>query len=133
MFCKECPGDQTERSDIAEGADIKKGAPPEPVNQPEADESENQIGDANADGLQQCGLCAKAGEFKDAGSEVQNRIDARHLVEECNQDGEQDGLLKTSSPEMSGRSLLRRGGCDLVRFGRDLCLRDIRLGSLQDL
>src|ERR1700732_3636191 len=108
MTCKEGPGDETKRGDVAERANIKKCTPAQAVNQPEADESENQIGHANSDRLQQSSFCGEAGQFKDAGSEVQNRIDAGKLVEESNQDGEQDRFAQTSGPEMSGRCFLRR-------------------------
>ena len=101
MIGKKGPGDQAERNDVTERANIKQRAPAQPVNQPESDKSENQIGDADADGLQQRGFCAEAGQFKDAGREVQNRIDAGELVEEGDQDGEQNRLLKTRRPEMS--------------------------------
>ena len=101
MICKKGPGDEAERGDVAERADIKKSAPAQPVNQPEADERENKIGDADADRLQQRGFCAEAGKFKNARREIQNRVDARHLIEERNQDGEQDRFAKTSRPEMS--------------------------------
>jgi hypothetical protein len=56
---KEGPCREAKRSDVAERADIKKSAPAQPVNQPESDKSENQIGDANADRLQQRGFCAR--------------------------------------------------------------------------
>src|SRR5580693_7393399 len=106
MVRKESPRDETERGNVAERANIKKSAPAQPVNQPEADKRENEIGNANANRLQQRGLCTEAGEFKDAGSKIQNRIDARHLIEERNQDGEQDRFAKAPSPEMSRRRLL---------------------------
>src|ERR1039457_1371981 len=133
MICKEGPGDETQRGNVAERADIEKSTPSQPVNQPEADKGENEIGDANPDGLQERGFCAEAGKFKYAGREVQNRIDARELVEEGNQNGEQDRFAKTSRPEMSGRRLL--GGCsyDRVRLGRNFGFRRIRFDPLQDL
>src|SRR5580692_3461191 len=61
MIGKECPGYEPERGDVTERADIEKRAPAEAIDQPEADERENQIGDADADGLQQRGLSAEAG------------------------------------------------------------------------
>ena len=98
---KESPCHQAKRSDVADRADIKKSAPAEPVDQPESDESKNQIGNADADRLQQRGFRGEAGQFKDAWREIQNRIDARHLVEEGDQDGQQDWFAKTHRPEMS--------------------------------
>ena len=52
---------------------------PKPVNEPETDKSENQIRDADADRLQQRGLRAQSGKFKDARREIENRIDARKV------------------------------------------------------
>ena len=73
---KKSPGNQTERADVSERADKEKRAATEPVNQPEADEGENQVGQPNPDGLQQGGLCSEAGKFKHAGRKIQNRVDA---------------------------------------------------------
>src|ERR1022692_140813 len=101
MVRKESPCNQPERGDVAERANIKKSAPAQPVNQPEADKGENKIGDANADRLQQRGFSAKPGKFEYARREIQNRIDARHLIEKRNQDGEHDRLSKGHSPQKS--------------------------------
>src|SRR5579864_7683610 len=70
MLGKEGPCHEAKRSDVAERADIKKRAPAESVNQPQADKSKDEIGHANSDGLQQSSLCGKAREFKDAGREI---------------------------------------------------------------
>src|ERR1700686_3436397 len=102
MVGKERPGDQTKGGDIAERANVEERSPAQAVDQPEADKGENEIGDADPDGLQQSGFCAEAREFKDAGREVQNCVDAGHLVEECNQNSQQDGFTQTPRPEMSG-------------------------------
>src|SRR5579863_10497896 len=51
MTCKESPRDQAERGDVAERTNIKKRATAQPVNQPEPDKRENEIGDSDADGL----------------------------------------------------------------------------------
>src|ERR1700716_2736404 len=133
MTCKEGPGNETERGDVAERANIKKGAPAQAVNQPETDESENEVSHANADRLQQSSFCAEAGEFKDARSEVQNRVDARKLVEEGNQDGKQDRFLQTPGPEISGRCFLGRCSDDRVRLGCDFGFRSVRFNPLKDL
>src|SRR5258708_28569623 len=101
MTGKERPGNQAERRDIAERSDIEQCAAAQPVNQPESDERKNEIGNADADRLQQRGFCAEASQFKYARREVQNRIDAGELVEERNQDGEQDGFAEALRPEMS--------------------------------
>src|SRR5580658_7924247 len=103
MSGKEGPGNETERSDIAERPNIEKGTPAQPINQPKADKGENEIRGANTNRLQQRCFCAEAGKFEYAGREVQDRIDAGKLVKEGNQDGEQDRFAKTSRPEMSRR------------------------------
>src|SRR5262249_55270752 len=84
---KESPGNETERSDVAVRANKQKRAAPEPVDQPESDEGKDQIGQANANRLQQRGFGAESCEFEDARREVENRVDARKLVEESNQNG----------------------------------------------
>src|SRR5579864_1796557 len=70
MLGKEGPCHEAERSDVAKRSDIKKRAPAQPVNQPQADKSKDEIGHANSDGLQQSGFCGKASEFEDAGREI---------------------------------------------------------------
>src|SRR5579872_1161751 len=76
MCGEKSPGSQAERGDVAERSDIEKSAAAKAVDQPESDKSEDEIGKADADGLQQCGLCPQAGEFEDARSEVENGVDA---------------------------------------------------------
>src|ERR1700726_1881292 len=119
MVGKKRPGDETKRGDIAERADVEEGSAAQAVNQPETDKSENEIGDADPDGLQQCSFCGEARQFKDTRREIQNRVDPGHLVEECNQDGEQDRFAKAARPEMSGGSLLGGGGENCVCLGSD--------------
>src|ERR1700683_393047 len=104
---KEGPCHKSKRGDVAERANIKKRTPAQAVDQPESDKCENEIGKANANRLQQGGLRAETGKFKDARGEVQNRIDARHLIEECNQNGEENRFPKTRRPKMIRRCLLR--------------------------
>ena len=100
MLREERPGDQPERSDVAERADVEKRAAAQPVDQPEPDEGEDQIGDADADRLQQRGLRAQPGQFEDARREIENRIDAGELVEERDEDGEQDRHAQPARPEI---------------------------------
>jgi hypothetical protein len=52
MLRKESPSRQAERRDVSERADIKKSAAAQAVNKPQANKSENEIGDADANGLQ---------------------------------------------------------------------------------
>ena len=108
-------------SDVAERADVEQRAAAQPVNQPEADEGEDQIRDADADGLQQRGFRAQAGHLEDARREVKNRVDARELVKERDQDGQQDRnaqLARSRSAPRTARSEER--GQNLVRVGLDL-------------
>ena len=95
MLSKESPGNQTERSDVAERSNKKKRATTQPVNEPEADKSEYEISDADADGLEQRCFRSQAGKFKYARREIENRIDAGELVEKRNQDGKQDRFAQT--------------------------------------
>ena len=67
---------QAEREDVTERANIEQRAAAEPVNQPEADKGEDQVGHADADGLEQGGFRPEAGQFEDARCEVENRVDA---------------------------------------------------------
>ena len=53
MLCEEGPRHQPKRDDVPERADVEKRAPAEPVDQPQADKSENEIRNANPDRLQQ--------------------------------------------------------------------------------
>src|SRR5438876_4501674 len=95
MLSKESPGNQTERSDVAERSNKKKRAATQPVNEPEADKSEHEISDADADGLEQRRFRSQPGKFKYARREIENRIDAGELVEKRNQDGKQDRFAQT--------------------------------------
>src|ERR1019366_2156315 len=81
MLSKECPGNQAERANVAERANEKQRAAAQSVNQPEADKRKNEIGDADADRLQQRSLRSQAGQFKDPRSEIENRVDPGELVE----------------------------------------------------
>src|ERR1700676_4946091 len=84
MLRKKSPGNQTERADVSERADNEKRAATQPVNEPKANKREDEIGQADANGLQQRGFRAQPGKFKYARREIENRIDAGELVEECN-------------------------------------------------
>ena len=53
MSREERPCAESERGDIAEGADRQQLLAAEAVNQPETDEGEDEVGDSNADRLQQ--------------------------------------------------------------------------------
>ena len=108
MLGEESPGRQAQRDDVAERANIEQRAAAQPVNQPESDEGENQVGHADSDGLQERGLGAEAGKLKDARREIEDGVDAGQLVEEGDQDGEQDGFAQTPCPETRRRRLFPR-------------------------
>ena len=59
MLRKEGPGNQTKGRDVAERANKEKRSAAQPVNQPKADKGEDEISDADADGLEQRRLAAK--------------------------------------------------------------------------
>src|ERR1700692_2740543 len=120
MVGKEGPRNETKRSNVAERANVEEGSPAQAVDQPETDKGENEIGDADTDRLQQCGFRGKPREFKDSRREIQNCVDPGHLVEECNQDGEQNRFGKSARREMSGGSLLGGGSENCVCLGSDL-------------
>jgi hypothetical protein len=93
------PRAQPERRDVAERADDEQRAPSEPVDEPEARKREEEIRDANADGLQQRGLRTESGHFKNARRKVEHRIDAGELVKKGDQEGEQDRHAMFRAPE----------------------------------
>ena len=84
------PRAEAERGDVAERADQQQRAAAEAVDQPEADEREDQIRDANADRGEQRRRLPEAGQFEDARGEVENRVHARHLVEERHEERQHD-------------------------------------------
>src|ERR1700687_2184176 len=133
MVGRKSPRDETKRSNVAERANVEEGSPSQAVDQPETDKSENEIGDADPDGLQQGGFCGEARQFKDSRREIQNCVDSGHLVEECNQDGEQDRFAKAARPEMSGGTLLGGGGENCVCLGCDFGWRSLGFDPLQHL
>ena len=125
---------QPQRRDIAKRADVEQRAPAEPVNQPEAHEGEDQVGDANADGLEQCGFLAQAAHLENARREVEHRVDTGELIEEGDQDREEDRNAQTPGPELGGDCLL--GMCrrhQFIRVGLELGLRKIRFNQFQHL
>src|SRR5208337_2576807 len=131
MLSKKRPGHQSERADVAERANKKKRASSQSVNQPEANKGKNEIGNADADRLQQRRLCPEPSKFKDARSEVENRVDAGELIEERNQNGQQNRFAQTPCPEMCRRSSFRRSSHNLVRLGVNLTFGGFRLNALQ--
>ena len=82
------PRRHTQGGDVPERTDIEERAATHPVNQPESHECEDQIGDADADGLEKCRLLAEPCHLEDTRSEVEHRIDAGELVEERDEKGQ---------------------------------------------
>src|SRR4029077_19687790 len=80
MLRKKSPCNQTERADVSERPDKEKRATAQPVNEPQTDKGKDEIGKADADGLQQRCFRRQSGKFKYARSEIKNRIDAGKLV-----------------------------------------------------
>ena len=78
----ESPCAESERDDVSEGADDEQLFPSDAINQPEAGEGEDKVGETDADGLEQSRLGAESGHFKNAGCEVEDGVDAGELVEE---------------------------------------------------
>ena len=58
-----------------------------------------EIGDADADGLEQGRLRAEAGHLEDARREVEDRVDPRQLIEERDEEREQDRHAQPHRPE----------------------------------
>src|SRR5208337_2034360 len=124
---KEGPRHQAKRSDVAERADNQERSSAKPVNQPKADEGKDQIGDADADRLQQCGVRTQTSQFKYPRREIENRIDAGKLVEEGNEDSEQNWFAQAARPEMSRRRLFGRSSDNLIRLRFDLGVGSVGL------
>src|ERR1041385_5972277 len=99
----EGPRAEAERRDVAERADEQQRAPAEPVDEPEADEGEDEVRDADADRLQQRRLLAETGEAEYARREVEDRVDAGELVEERDEEGERDGDAEAPGPKALAR------------------------------
>src|ERR1019366_2522050 len=115
MFSKERPSDQSQREDVTKRADIEQRAPPQTINEPQPKKSENQVGQADADGLQQRGFGTQTGQFKDARRKVENGVDAGELVEEGDQKCQQDRRLELSAPKTRGFRAHAGGRGNLVR------------------
>jgi len=131
-FGEERPRTKAERGDVAKRADVKQGAATEAVDQPEADESKDQVGDPDADRLEQCRFLPQTGELENARCEIQDRIDARELVEESEQEGKQDRRFQPHAPEPSGARLIVGHRSDFIHLRLDHGLRGIRVDEADD-
>src|SRR5450631_2437965 len=129
---KKCPRDQPKGHNVAKRTYIQKRPPSQAVNQPESDEGEHQVGYPNSHRLQQRGLGPEPGKLKESWSEVQDCVNARQLVEECNQNRKQNGPAELAGPEIPGGTGFFRSGSDLVGLGGDHGLGCARLNPLQD-
>src|SRR5690348_17477638 len=87
---EECPRAQTEGCDVAERSDREQSSAAQSIDQPQSDESENEIGDADSDRLQQCCLGAESGHLEYARREIEDRVDSGELIEERDQEREHD-------------------------------------------
>src|SRR5208337_581140 len=114
MRGEERPGSEPERKDVADRPNEQQRATAQPVYQAQAHKSKNEIGHANADGLEQGGFGAQPGQFKDPRRKVEDGVDARKLVEEGDQNRQQDGQPQLPGPKMSGGNPLARGRHNLV-------------------
>lgn len=70
--------------------------------------------------MEEGGFFFEAGEFEDAGGEVEDGVDAGELVEESDEKGEEDGSFESCAPEAAGAGRFVRGGGDFVGLGLDI-------------
>ena len=89
----------------------------ESVDKPQTDESEDEVRDPDADGLQQRGLLAQTGQFKDARSEVEDGIDAGELIEERHQERDEYRRPHAAAPEALRRARFFTGSGHGIRAG----------------
>ena len=99
---------------------------PEAVDQPEPDEGENQIGDPDADRLEQGSLAFQTRQFKNAWSEIEHRIDTGELVEKRNEHGQQNRHPQTPGPEPRARHFIPAGLLDPAGLGEDFLIGGLR-------
>ncbi len=81
MLGEKRPRRQSQRDDVTERADEQQRAAAQPVNQPQADKREQQVGYADPDRLEQRGFFTEAGQLENARRKIENRVDAGKLVE----------------------------------------------------
>ena len=107
---------------------IQQRAPAQPVNEPQTDKSEDQIGHANADGLEQRGFLAQTGHLKNARRKIENGIDAGELVEERDEKGEQDRARAAAKSKNVRRwPCSEEAAMNLIRLGFDFRRRGVRV------
>ena len=96
------------------------------VDQPQPDEREDEVRHADPDRLEQGGLFSQPGQFEDAGSEVQHRVDARKLIEKRDQNRQQYRDAQLRRPESVDRRVGPGGGRDLIGGGLQIGVGRLR-------
>ena len=119
----ERPRAQPERGDIAERPDVEEGAASEAVDEPETDVGEDEVGDADADGLEQRGLLAEPCPLEDARREVEDGVDAGKLVEEGDEECEHDRDPEPPREELGGLCAVAHAVLNRVGEFGDLGIR----------
>ena len=117
----EDPGDSGEGEATAYGSDEKKGFAADLVDDGDADEGGDEVGETDDDGLHGAGDGVEAGVGEDVVEVIQDGVDAGELVEEADGDGEEDELAVAALEEgVLGEATFGADGCgDGVDFGRE--------------
>ena len=84
-------GDAGEADGGAGGAGEQQFLAAEAIDHAHGDDGEEQVGGADGHRLEVARDLVEARAFEDVVEVIENRVDARHLVEEADGDGEQDG------------------------------------------
>src|SRR5262249_9788643 len=71
---KKRPGDKPQRNDVAQRTHVEQRSPAHPIDEPQTCKGKYEIGNANADRLEQCSLLTQAGHFKNTRSEIQDCV-----------------------------------------------------------
>lgn len=95
----EDPGDAREREEAADGSDEKEGFAADFVDDGDADEGGDEVGESDDDGLDGAGDGVEAGVGEDVVEVVKDGVDAGELVEETDGDGEKDELAVAALEE----------------------------------
>jgi hypothetical protein len=129
---EEGPRGEAERRDVAQRSDEQQRAPPDSVDQPEADEREDEVGEPDADRLQERRLGTQSGHLEDARREVEDRVDSGELVEEGDEKREKDGRAQPHRPEPSRRVAAEGRLRNLVRLACEGVLRPPGMNQAED-
>ena len=104
------PGHSGEGEAAAYGSDEEEGLTADLVDDGDADEGSDEVGEADDNGLLGAGDGAEAGVGEDVVEVVEDGVDAGELVEEADGDGEEDEL---------GVATLEEGVLGEAAFGAD--------------